>query len=304
MKQRIQKLLAEIGVDSKRHIEVMVVEGRVKVNGKKSRSLPIFVDDETDTIEVDDVEVYSPHKRSVKKARERGPAYIIMNKPEKVYCTNVAQGEQVRAIDLLPPSFDTRVYPVGRLDAESRGLLILTNDGELTNQLTHPSFGVSKTYRAIIDGYIEGETITQLVQGVWLADPSEGKSFKAKASRVEIVRRNKERSTIDITLVEGRNRQIRRMLARTGHKVRELTRVKFGPLDLNKLKLKPGQSRPLAAGEVEALRRAVRAAQAAAERMAEEGPREPAHKRKLKTDADEKAVLKTPPNAVKTKKSV
>lgn len=257
MKVRIQKLLASAGFDSRRHVEEMVLAGRVAVNGKKVRTLPVLVNDEADTIEVDDVEVYSPRK--MKRGEAEAPddlVYVVMNKPEKVYCTNVAQGEQTRAIDLLPPHFRTRVYPVGRLDAESRGLLLLTNDGDLTNKLTHPKFGISKIYRAVVDGSIDGNAIQQLIHGVWLADPAQGKGFKAKAAKVEVIKRTRERSIIDITLEEGRNRQIRRMLAKAGHKVRNLTRIRFGPLDLNKLGLQPGDSRLLLPREVTALKRA------------------------------------------------
>jgi 23S rRNA pseudouridine2605 synthase len=257
MKVRIQKLLAAVGIDSRRHIEEMVLEGRIAVNGKKMRSLPVMVNEEADTVEVDGVEVYSPRKIKRREAAGKGDSlvYVVMNKPEKVYCTNVSQGEQLRAIDLLPPDFQTRVYPVGRLDAESRGLLLLTNDGELTNKLTHPRYGVTKVYRAVVDGSFSGDLINELLKGVWLADSEGGTGFKAKAAKVEIVRRGRERSVIDITLDEGRNRQIRRMLAKLGHKVRTLTRVKFGPLDLNKLDLKPGQSRLLLPREVTLLKR-------------------------------------------------
>lgn len=257
MKVRIQKLLATAGIDSRRHIEEMVLAGRITVNGKKVRSLPVLVNDEADTIDVDGVEVYSPRKIKRNEARGIDPlVYVVMNKPEKVYCTNVSQGEQLRAIDLLPPNFQTRVYPVGRLDAESRGLLLLTNDGELTNQLTHPKFGVKKVYRATVDGSVDHRLVEQLTRGIWLADAEGGAGLKAKAEKVEIVRRSRERSVIDITLSEGRNRQIRRMLAKLGHKVRILSRVKFGPLDLAKMDLKPGDSRLLTPREVTALKRA------------------------------------------------
>lgn len=257
MKVRIQKLLAAVGFDSRRHVEEMVLAGRVAVNGKKVRTLPVMVNEEADTIEVDDTEVYAPRK--IKRNEAEAPdalVYIVVNKPEKVYSTNVAQGEQTRVIDLLPPHFRTRVYPVGRLDAESRGLILLTNDGDLTNKLTHPRYGISKIYRAAVDGSIEGTTIQQLIHGVWLADPGQGAGFKAKAAKVEIVKRMREQSIIDITLEEGRNRQVRRMLAKLGHKVRTLTRIRFGPLDLNKLGLRPGESRLLMPREVTALKRA------------------------------------------------
>jgi 23S rRNA pseudouridine2605 synthase len=268
-KVRIQKLLAAIGIDSRRHIEEMVLEGRVKVNGRRVRKLPVMVDESADVVSIDDVEVYKPGRASRRQrddgvVPQGGFVYVVMNKPEKVYCTNVAQGEQLRAIDLLPPGFRQRVYPVGRLDHESRGLLILTNDGDLTNRLTHPKFGVTKVYRAVVDGFVEGGTINEMVAGVWLADPEKG-GFKARASRIDVMKRTKVRSVLDITLGEGRNRQIRRMLAKVGHKVRQLTRVRFGPLDLNKLKLKPGESRLLTPREVESLRRASKHAVNAAE---------------------------------------
>lgn len=257
MKVRIQKLLATAGIDSRRHVEEMVLAGRVAVNGKKVRSLPVLVNDDADTIEVDGVEVYSPRKIKRNEAKGIDPlVYVVMNKPEKVYSTNVSQGEQQRVIDLLPPNFTTRVYPVGRLDAESRGLILLTNDGDLTNKLTHPKYGVTKVYRATVDGSVPPELASQLVKGIWLSDAEGGAGVKARASKVEIIKRTRERSVMDITLAEGRNRQIRRMLAKLGHKVRILTRVKFGPLDLNKLDLKPGDSRLLTPREVTALKRA------------------------------------------------
>lgn len=271
MKVRIQKLLAAVGLDSRRHIEEMVVAGRVSVNGKKVRTLPVMVDETTDRVEVDGAEVYAPasakRRRGGADNRRADPedtsdamreslVYVVMNKPEKVYSTNVAQGEQQRAIDLLPAGFRTRVYPVGRLDAESRGLLLLTNDGDLTNKLTHPKYGVAKVYRAVVDGFVHGDLIAQMKAGVWLADSAGGAGVKARAAQVEIVKRLRERSILDITLAEGRNRQVRRMLAKLGHKVRTLTRIKFGPLDLNQLALKPGESRLLTPREVTALKRA------------------------------------------------
>jgi 23S rRNA pseudouridine2605 synthase len=175
-----------------------------------------------------------------------------MNKPKGVYSTNVAQGEQTRAIDLLPPGLPGRVYPVGRLDAESKGLLLLTNDGELTNRLTHPKYGVPKTYRAVVDGYVTAELVEELSKGVWLADPKTGKGFKTGRSIIKVVKRGRGSSVIEISIREGRNRQIRRMLAKTGHKVRELTRVKFGPLTLQGLG--PGEVRSLTPREVKQLR--------------------------------------------------
>jgi 23S rRNA pseudouridine2605 synthase len=245
VKERIQKVLANAGVASRRNIEQMVIEGRVAVNGKIKTALPLLVDAAKDQVEVDG----EPVKISVKQAGKR--LYILINKPKGVYSTNVAQGEQTRVIDLLPPDLPGRVYPVGRLDAESKGLLLLTNDGELTNHLTHPRYGVAKTYKAVVDGYVTPEELAELAKGVWLADDRTGKGMKAELSHVRIVSRGRLKSTLEITLREGRNRQVRRMLARIGHKVRDLTRVKLGPLTLKGLG--PGQFRILTPREIKQL---------------------------------------------------
>ena len=245
VKERIQKILANAGVASRRHIEQMVLEGRVAVNGKVKTGLPILIDPSRDKVEVDG----EPVKVSARQAGKR--LYILINKPKGVYSTNVAQGEQKRVIDLLPPDLPGRVYPVGRLDAESKGLLLLTNDGELTNHLTHPRYGVSKTYKAVVDGFVVPASIDELAKGIWLSDERTGKGMKAGLSHVKIITRGKEKSTLEITLREGRNRQVRRMLARIGHKVRDLTRVRMGPLTLKGLS--PGEFRILTPREVKEL---------------------------------------------------
>lgn len=245
MKERIQKILGNAGVASRRNIEEMVRQGRVKVNGKVKTELPILIDPEKDKVVVDDEPIRMKAPEDVQRY------YWLLNKPKGVYSTNVAQGAQMRAIDLLPPQFKGRVYPVGRLDAESRGLLLLTNDGELTNELTHPSYGVAKTYRAVVDGDISPGELEKLQEGIWLTDPT-GKGFKTNRSRIKIVKRAREKSVLEITIREGRNRQVRRMLASVGHKVRDLVRVKMGPLTLDGLK--PGQCRMLMGKEIKALR--------------------------------------------------
>lgn len=248
MKERIQKVLAAAGVASRRHVEEMIRQGRVAVNGKILTELPILIDPERDKIKVDDERIKLGPNRTA------GRIYFIMNKPRGVYSTNVAQGEQTRAIDLLPPDLP-RVYPVGRLDAESTGLLLLTNDGELTNQLTHPRYGIAKTYRAVVDGFVAPEDVQRLAQGIWLADPKKGRGFKTGRSHIKVVKRTRQRSVLEITIREGRNRQVRRMLASVGHKVRELTRIRMGPLKLEKLR--PGEFRALTARELKALKKAV-----------------------------------------------
>ena len=272
MKERIQKVLAGAGVDSRRNVEQMVLEGRVSVNGRIVRDLPVLIDPGSDEIEVDGERIRLRDRVAGKRY------YIVMNKPKGVYSTNVAQGEQVRAIDLLGRGFPGRVYPVGRLDADSKGLLLLTNDGDLTNRLTHPRYGVSKTYRAVVDGSVNPKELEQLEKGIWLAD-KQGEGFKTGRSRIRIVKRMREKSILEITIREGRNRQVRRMLASVGHKVKDLTRVKMGPLSLEGLA--PGQFRELTPREVKELQRLARGDREKGDRA------DTAKKRTASTDEDD-----------------
>ncbi|HEV7299125.1 MAG TPA: pseudouridine synthase [Tepidisphaeraceae bacterium] len=249
MKERIQKVLANAGVASRRSVEEMIRQGRVAVNGTTMTELPILINPAKDKVTVDE-EPVKLVSREGKESTER--FYLLMNKPKGVVSTNVAQGEQTRAIDLLPPGHP-RVYPVGRLDAESKGLLFLTNDGELTNRLTHPRYGVPKTYRAVVDGFVTGEVIEELGKGVWLADRETGAGFKTARTMAKVVKRGRDSSVLEVTLREGRNRQVRRMLAKLGHKVRDLTRVRMGPLTLEGLNV--GHVRALTPREVKELKK-------------------------------------------------
>lgn len=253
MKERIQKLLGNAGVASRRNIEEMVLQGRISVNGRIVHKLPVLVDAESDHVEVDGERVRLRDRVAGKRF------YILLNKPKGVYSTNVAQGEQTRAIDLLGKMFPGRLYPVGQLDAQAKGLLLLTNDGDLTNRLTHPRYGIPKTYRAVVEGSIEPKEVERLQQGIWLGEPG-GKGFKTGRSSIRIVKRMRESSVLEITLREGRNREIRRMLASEGHKVKDLTRVKMGPLTLEGLS--PGSFRQLTPKEVKELQRIARGDQA------------------------------------------
>lgn len=233
-------------------------EGRVQVNGEVVRELPVLVDPADDDIRVDGQRVKVPG--SQKGRREPRYVYIILNKPPGVVSTNAAQATagrpQTRAIDLLPPGFRRRVYPVGRLDASSRGLLLLTDDGDLTHKLTHPSFGVPKTYRIVCDGDVGPDVVERLQEGVYLADRQTRTASRTAPARIRIVRRGRDQSTLEMTIKEGRNRQIRRMLAGLGHKVRDLKRTRLGPIKLEKLP--EAGSRLLSPAEVAALREAVR----------------------------------------------
>jgi 23S rRNA pseudouridine2605 synthase len=245
VKERIQKVLAAAGVASRRNIEQMIREGRVAVNGSVVVQLPVLVDPRADRVEVDGELVRLEGDRGEKRV------YILLNKPKNIYSTNLAQGEQTRAIDLLPPN-TPRVYPVGRLDAQTKGLLLLTNDGELTHRLTHPRFGIAKTYRAVVAGYIPPKTMESLSRGVWLAGAGSKSASRTSRNHVKIVKRSRDATILEITIREGRNEQIRRMLARVGHKLKDLTRIRMGPLTLQGLGM--GQFRHLSAKEISQLR--------------------------------------------------
>ncbi len=233
---RLQKFLSDAGVASRRHAEEMILEGRVTVNGVVIDALPAFVDEQHDVVQVDGTRV-----------RPQRLDYFIINKPRGVVCTNRDPGGRIRAVDLLP-RLATRLFPVGRLDAESTGLLLMTNDGELALRLTHPRYGVAKTYRAEVRGRVPEDLPEQLRRGVHLAEG------KARASDVEIMHASSQRSVLLITLHEGRNRQVRRMLARLGFPVRRLRRVQIGPLTLRGLP--SGAARRLTPAEIHALRTA------------------------------------------------
>ena len=236
MKMRIQKALAEAGVASRRAVEEMILEGRITVNGELVVRLPCFVDLSVDQVCVDG-----------RKIGGRRPSYeyFLLNKPRGVVCTQDDPQGRPRAADLIPQT-GKRIYCVGRLDAESTGLIILTNDGELTNYLTHPRYGVMKTYIIEVDGLPMAEQIEKLQRGVYLDGRRTG------GAQVRILQRGRQRSLLELRLTEGRNREIRRLLARVGHKVRRLKRVAIGPVTDKGLKI--GGFRVLRHAEVERLR--------------------------------------------------
>ncbi len=244
-KVRLQKFLADAGVASRRRCEELILEGRVLVNGVVIEELPAFVDPRTDRV----VANGTPVKRQKLD-------YFLVHKPKGVVCTNRDPQGRTRAIDLLP-ELSARLFPVGRLDADSTGLLLMTNDGELAEHLTHPRYGVPKCYRAEVRGRVPGDLPEILKAGVYL---SEG---KARATEVEVVHASYDRSVLMITLREGRNRQVRRMLARVGHRVKTLKRVQIGPLTVRRLPV--GAARRLTPRELDQLRDAVEQARAAAE---------------------------------------
>lgn len=235
---RLQKVIAEAGLCSRRKAEEWILQGRVRVNGEVVDRLGVRVDPERDRIEVD--------------GRPLAPlepkAYVALHKPKGVI-TSVRDPRGRRTVVDLLPAGGPRLYPVGRLDYDTSGLLLLTNDGELAFRLTHPSFGVEKVYVAEVKGRITGEALRRLERGVKLED---GLTAPAK---VRVLGRSAGASRIELAICEGRNRQVRRMAEAVGYPVIELVRIRFGPISL--AGLAPGAHRPLRPEEVAALRAAV-----------------------------------------------
>jgi 23S rRNA pseudouridine2605 synthase len=232
---RLNKILAHAGVGSRRHCEELILAGRVAVDGQKVRELGTKVAPGQE-VRVDDQPILAETL-----------VYWIVNKPRGYLCTNHDPGGRPRAIDLVPRVHE-RVYTVGRLDEESEGLLLLTNDGDLANRLMHPRFGVEKTYLVQVAGRPTREDSEKLLKGIWLSD-----GF-VRARRIKRVRSQGESTWLQIVLCEGKNREVRRMLARLGHKVMRLKRVALGPVHLGHVP--SGKSRKLSQRELTALRRA------------------------------------------------
>lgn len=226
--------MAQCGVASRRHAERLVTSGRVFVGGRR------VTDPAHDVSEADEVTVEG------KPISPQAHEYHLVHKPLGVVSTVHDPEGRPKVIDLVRSS--ARLYPVGRLDADSTGLILLTNDGQLANRLTHPRFEVEKAYRASVRGPVPAEALEQLRQGVELED---GVTARADVTEVS---RSPTATVLEIVIHEGRKRQVRRMLEAVGHRVESLERVRFGPLELEGLE--PGASRLLEPAELEALRNA------------------------------------------------
>jgi 23S rRNA pseudouridine2605 synthase len=236
---RLQKVLAAAGAGSRRHCEELILAGRVEVNGRVVAELGTKVDPAADRIRLDGVPLRRPRL-----------AYYALNKPAGVVCTSRDPSGRARAIDLIPAK-QGRLFTVGRLDLSSEGLLLVTNDGPLANRLTHPRYGVRKTYRVLVAGHPTRDVLSRIRRGVQLAEGV------ARVASARIKGRRKQSTVLEMVLEEGRNREIRRVLARVGHKVLRLVRVAIGPVRLGNLP--PGAYRRLTHREVGALRRTVKA---------------------------------------------
>jgi 23S rRNA pseudouridine2605 synthase len=236
MDERLHKILAHAGVGSRRKCEELIAAGRVSVDGQTVRELGTKVDSEQHEIRVDGQPI-----------RSERPVYWLVNKPTGYLCTNHDPAGRPLVMDLIS-HVSQRVYTVGRLDEASEGLLLLTNDGDLAFRLMHPRFGIEKTYLVQVAGQPSSEDLQQLLKGVWLSDGH------VKAKHVQRRKSRGGSTWLRIVLNEGKNREIRRMLARLGHKVLRLRRIAIGPVQLDNLKV--GKARRLSAPELRALRRA------------------------------------------------
>jgi 23S rRNA pseudouridine2605 synthase len=230
---RLAKYIAHCGVASRRHAERLVTSGRVSVDGER------VVDPARDVEDRNDVRVDG---RPIGRERHE---YYLVNKPVGVVSTAHDPEGRRKVTDLVPSA--ARLYPVGRLDADTSGLILVTNDGELANRLMHPSFEVRKTYRARVRGAVAETALERLRSGVMLED---GPTAPASAS---VLARRARDTVLELTIHEGRKRQLRRMCEAVGNPVIELERTRFGPLELGGVSR--GDFRPLDPEEVELLRR-------------------------------------------------
>ncbi|MHC4471824.1 MAG: pseudouridine synthase [Planctomycetota bacterium] len=227
--------MARAGIASRRECEKLILAGRVTVNGEVVKELGTKVDAEADEVRVDTVPLRPPKE----------PLVVLLMKPKGYVSTTQDERGRRSVLELLP-SWERRLYPAGRLDEDSEGLVLLSDDGTLTNVVTHPRYGIPKTYELRIRGRIQGADVKRVETGVWL---SEG---KARASRIRVKKRGRDFSEVEVTLTEGRNRELRRIFAKLGHPVLSLCRIRIG--NLSAKGLRPGHWRKLTPQEVDDLK--------------------------------------------------
>ena len=236
VRQRLQKVMAACGAGSRRQCETFISDGRVQVDGQVVSEPGTLIDPDTQELRFDFEVLSMPTK-----------LYFLLHKPSGVICSQRIEKNMPRAVDFAPKQVgNQRLFTIGRLDVESEGALILTNDGELCHLVTHPRFQIEKTYLVEINGVPDHETIERMRKGVWLA---EGRTAPLN---IRIVSRQRSHTILQMKLNEGMKREIRRVCARFGHEVRRLVRTSIGPIELGALEL--GDARPLTKQEIESLR--------------------------------------------------
>ena len=238
---RIQKVLADAGMGSRRNCETAVEEGRVTVNGHRIDGLPAWVNAVEDDIRMDGRRI-KPTERDV---------YVMLFKPKGYLSTNSDPEGRALAVDLVNHPSHARLFPVGRLDAESSGLLLMTNDGALANRLTHPRFEMAKGYEVMVNGRVNDEDVERLERGIFVPGKQAGEGARA-GGKLVILKRDTGRTLLYMELRESRNRDIRNVLAALGHPIKKLRRVRMGPLQLKSLQA--GEWRELTPKELAVLR--------------------------------------------------
>ena len=250
MQERLQKIIAAAGIASRRHAEELIKSGLVTVNGQIVTELGTKADPSIDHIKVNNKLLKAPERH----------VYILLNKPKGYVTTSSDPEGRPTVMDLLR-NVNARVYPVGRLDYASEGLLLLTNDGDLTQKLTHASSHVQKTYLVKVAGVPPEDELNKLRKGMVLQAirPKSGEKRSAEKVRTApakiVAFKEGSNPWYEVTIIEGRNRQIRRMFEEIGHHVEKIKRVKYGPLELD---VEPGKFRALDDREVARLRSSVR----------------------------------------------
>ena len=276
--QRLQRVMASAGIGSRRECEGIILEGRVEVDGETVVELGTKVDITKQSVSVDAVEL------KIQRLQ-----YFMLNKPPGIVSTSNDPSGRMRVIDLI--NTRNRVYNVGRLDKSSEGLILVTNDGDLANHLTHPRYGVEKKYHVQVVGHPNQESMRALTDGVYLAEG------RAKATGAKYLKRVKDTSWIELILQEGRNREIRRLLAKIGHKVLTLRRVSIGTLRLGELPV--GAHRELTAIELRALKKASATNKTKGRSAAKKSI---ANRKKPRDLADVKEAAKKPTRSTKSAK--
>ena len=230
---RLQKFLAEAGVASRRASEKIILAGQVSVNGREVRELGSKVDPDHDRVEVDG-----------RRVRTKRKIYVALHKPRRFLCAREEGSPQRLVGDLLPREWGN-LYSVGRLDFDSEGLIFMTNDGDFCLHLTHPRYGIRKTYIATVEGKVGGEVLRKLTQGI------EDAGETLKAEKAHLISASNSRSVIELEMCEGKNREVRRMFESQGLNVVRLQRIKIGPIKLGELP--EGKWRTLTESEIKSL---------------------------------------------------
>ncbi len=233
MSVRLQKFLADAGVASRRASEELITAGRVEVNGQPIAKLGSKVDPLHDRVTVDGKEV-----------RVRRKLYVALHKPRGCVCSRKDELERPTVYELLPKEW-SNLYSVGRLDYDTEGLLLLTNDGDFSLRLTHPRYGVRKKYVATVDGRVEPAMLEKFVRGIF------HQGERLKAEKAHLVSASSQRSTVELELAEGKNREVRRLFESQNLSVKRLVRMQVGKIKLGELK--PGKWRTLTEPEIKSL---------------------------------------------------